>query len=108
MMYMPDAIRAMTEVMEADAARLVHRNAFNVTAMSITPEELADAIRKHVPDFVLDIDPDPVRQAIADSWPRSIDDGAARAEWDWRPRYGLEDMTADMLDKLGARLHSTS
>jgi len=93
--------------MEADPARLRHRNAFNVTAMSITPEELAEAIRRHIPDLVLDVEVDPVRQAIADSWPRSLDDGAAREEWGWEPRYDLAGMTTDMLDKLGARLHST-
>ena len=100
MMYMPDAIRAMIELMEADAGRLVHRNAFNVTAMNFTPEELAAEIRTHIPGFSIDYEPDPVRQAIADSWPRSIDDSAARAEWDWRPKFGLSEMVADMLDKL--------
>jgi nucleoside-diphosphate-sugar epimerase len=100
MMYMPDAVRAMIEVMEADASRLVHRNAFNVTAMSITPAQLADAIAVHVPGFSIDYAVDPARQAIADSWPRSIDDAAARAEWDWAPRYDLAAMTADMLEHL--------
>ncbi|MEN8160839.1 MAG: L-threonine 3-dehydrogenase [Myxococcota bacterium] len=104
MMYMPDAIRAMIELMEADPTRLVHRNAFNVGAMSFTPEELATAIRKHLPDFTIDYEVDPVRQAIADSWPESSDDGAARAEWDWKPAYDLEAMTADMIDKLRARV----
>jgi nucleoside-diphosphate-sugar epimerase len=100
-MYMPDAIRAMIELMEADPTRLVHRNAFNVTAMSITPEELAAAIRVHLPDFVIDYAVDPVRQAIADSWPASMDDGAARAEWGWRAEWDLAAMTADMLARLG-------
>jgi nucleoside-diphosphate-sugar epimerase len=100
MMYMPDAIRAMIELMEADASRLVHRNAFNVGAMSFTPEELATAIRAHLPDFTIDYAVDPVRQAIADSWPESSDDGAARSEWDWKPAYDLEAMTADMIEKL--------
>lgn len=104
MMYMPDAVRAMIEVMEADPAKLTHRNAFNVTAMSVTPAELASAIRKHIPDFVIDYEVDPLRQAIADSWPHSLDDSAARKEWGWRPAYGLDTMTADMLDKLGQRL----
>jgi len=103
MMYMPDAIEAIMRVMAADPARLVHRNAFNVAAMSFTPEELAAEIRKHVPDFVIDYAIDPVRQAIADSWPRSLDDGAARAEWDWSPRWDLAAMTTDMLTKLRAR-----
>jgi len=104
MMYMPDAIRAMIELMEADPAALVHRNAFNVAAMSFAPEELAAEIRKHVPEFAIDYEVDPVRQAIADSWPESMDDSAARAEWGWRPEYDLPRMTVDMLERLGARL----
>jgi nucleoside-diphosphate-sugar epimerase len=104
MMYMPDATRAIIELMDADAGRLQHRNAFNVTAMDFTPEELTAAIRKHIPDFVIDYEVDPVRQAIADSWPRSLDDSAARTEWGWSPTYDLEAMTEDMIDKLGARL----
>ena len=106
MMYMPDATRAMIELMEADPARLVHRNAFNVTAMSFTPEELAAAIRTHLPEFVLDFAVDPLRQAIADSWPDSLDDSAARAEWGWAPRYDLAATTADMLAVMEARLGS--
>lgn len=104
MMYMPDAIRAMIEVMEADPARLVHRNAFNITATSFTPEVLAGAIRKHLPGFAIDYEVDPVRQAIADSWPRSLDDSAARSEWDWAPAFDLPAMTEDMLNKLDAKL----
>jgi nucleoside-diphosphate-sugar epimerase len=104
MMYMPDAIRAVIELMEADPARLVHRNAFNITAMNFTPDELAGEIRKHIPDFVIDYEVDPIRQAIADSWPRTIDDSAARAEWVWAPRCTLESMTSDMLDKLRRKL----
>lgn len=108
MMYMPDAIRAMIELMEADPAGLTHRNAFNVTAMNVTPEELAEEICKHIPDFVIDYDVDPVRQAIADSWPRSLDDSAAQSEWRWAPRYDLPAMTADMLEKLRAKLKSAT
>jgi nucleoside-diphosphate-sugar epimerase len=104
MMYMPDAIRAMIELMEADPTRLRHRNAYNVSAMSIDPETLAGAIRAHLPEFSIDYEVDPVRQAIADSWPDSIDDGAARSEWGWRAEYDLAAMTADMLEKLTARL----
>jgi nucleoside-diphosphate-sugar epimerase len=104
MMYMPDAIRAMIELMEADASRLVHRNAFNVTAMSFTPAELAAEIRKHLPDFAIDYRVDPVRQAIADSWPASMDDSAARSEWGWAPAWDVAAMTRDMLEQLGARL----
>jgi len=103
MMYMPDAIRAIIGVMEADPARLEHRNAFNVTAMQLSPEVLADEIRKHLPGFEIEYDVDPVRQAIADSWPDRIDDAAARAEWDWAPEYDIASMTSDMLKHLAAR-----
>jgi nucleoside-diphosphate-sugar epimerase len=100
MMYMPDAVRAAIEVMEADPERLEHRNAFNVTAMQLTPETLAAEIRKHLPDFQLSYDVDPVRQSIADSWPDRIDDTAAREEWDWNPEYDVAAMTGDMLANL--------
>jgi len=100
MMYMPDAIDALVGVMEADASRLVHRNAFNVTSMQLTPETLAKEIRKHIPDFSIDYDVDPVRQAIADSWPDRIDDTAARDEWGWSPSFDVVAMTADMLEHL--------
>ena len=100
MMYMPDALDAIIQLMEADPYRLNHRNAFNVTAMSFEPEELAAAIRKHIPDFELDYDVDPVRQAIAESWPNFMDDSAAREEWHWNPKYDLDTMTKDMLEKL--------
>jgi nucleoside-diphosphate-sugar epimerase len=102
MMYMPDAIRAMIELMEADPARLVHRNAFNVSAMSFSPERLAEEIRHHLPDFRIDYAVDPVRQVIADSWPDAVDDSAARAEWDWKPGYDLASMTREMLENLSA------
>jgi nucleoside-diphosphate-sugar epimerase len=102
MMYMPDALDAIVTLMEADPARLVHRNAFNVTAMSVDPETIAASIRRHVPDFLLDYQVDPVRQAIAESWPDALDATAARREWGFAPRYDLAGMTADMLDKLSA------
>ncbi len=104
MMYMPDAIKAIVQLMEADPKRLVHRNSFNVTAMNFTPAEIADEIRKHVPEFRVEYQVDPVRQAIADSWPVSIDDSAAREEWSWSPTYDLESMTADMLKMLADKL----
>jgi nucleoside-diphosphate-sugar epimerase len=104
MMYMPDAITAMMQLMAAAAKRLKHRNAFNITAMRFTPERLAAEIRKHIPTFVIDYEIDPVRQAIAESWPRSIDDSAARDEWDWAPAYDLPAMTQDMLAKLSLKL----
>lgn len=103
MMYMPDAIRGSIELMEIESDRLIHRNAFNMTAMQVTPESLAAAIREHVPEFEIDYEVDPVRQAIADSWPRRIDDTAAREEWGWKPEYDLEAMTADMIAQLRAR-----
>lgn len=104
MMYMPDAIRAAIELMEADPARLRHRNAFNVTAMQLTPATLADAIAQRIPGFEIEYDIDPVRQAIADSWPRRIDDSAAREEWGWKPAYDLDAMTDDMLAQLAKKL----
>ncbi len=104
MMYMPDAVTALIDLMAADPARLTHRNAFNVTAMNFTPEELAAEIRRHIPGFTIDYDIDPVRQAIADSWPNSMDDSAARAEWGWKPTFDLPAMVADMIAKLRAKL----
>jgi nucleoside-diphosphate-sugar epimerase len=104
MMYMPDAVKAAIELMEADASRLEHRNAFNVAAMNFTPEEVAAEIAKHVPGFTISYAVDPVRQAIADSWPNSIDDTAAREEWGWSPSYDLEGMTSDMLVQLRGKL----
>jgi len=104
MMYMPDALAAIERLMAADPARLKHRNAFNLASMSLTPAALAAEISRHIPGFVIDYAVDPVRQAIADSWPRSIDDGAARAEWGWTPAWDLASMTRDMIEKLGARL----
>jgi nucleoside-diphosphate-sugar epimerase len=104
MMYMPDAIKACIDVMEADPARLAHRNAFNVTAMNFTPEELAAAIRRHIPDFALDYKVDKVRQEIADSWPNSLDDSAAREEWGWSPSYDLDAMVADMFENLSKKV----
>ncbi|WP_456400831.1 L-threonine 3-dehydrogenase [Mesoaciditoga sp.] len=104
MMYMPDAIKAAIDIMEADERKLIHRNAFNITAMSFSPAEIAQEIKKHIPDFAIEYDIDPVRQAIADSWPNRIDDSAARAEWGWKPEYDLESMTTDMLEKLSSKL----
>lgn len=106
MMYMPDALRAIVELMEADAGSLAHRNAFNIAAMSFTPEQLAAEIRGHRPGFEIAYEVDPVRQAIADSWPESIDDTAAQREWGWKAEYDLAATTADMLEKLTARLRA--
>ncbi len=104
MMYMPDAIKASIDVMNADPARLKNRNAFNIAAMQFTPEELAAAIRKQIPGFTMDYEVDPLRQAIAESWPRRLDDSAAREEWDWQPDYDLDAMVEDMLLNLRKKL----
>ncbi len=104
MMYMPDAIRAIIELMEADPDKLKDRNAFNVTAMNFTPSQIAKEIQKHIPDFEIDYKVDPVRQEIADSWPNSLDDSAAKEQWGWKPTFDLKSMTEDMLDKLADRV----
>jgi nucleoside-diphosphate-sugar epimerase len=104
MMYMPDALRSCVELMEADPAKLVHRNCFNVSAMSFDPEMIAAEIRKHIPEFKLIYDVNPIKQAIANSWPNSMDHSAAQQEWGWKPEYNLETMTKDMLDILAKRL----
>lgn len=103
MMYMPDALQAIVDLMEADASKLEHRNAFNVTAMSFEPEQIAAAIRKHIPDFEMTYEVDPVRQTIANSWPDSIDASAAKAEWGFKAQYDLDEMTKDMLEKLKSK-----
>ncbi|KQL51176.1 UDP-glucose 4-epimerase [Heyndrickxia shackletonii] len=104
MMYMPDALNAIINLMEADSAKLKHRNAFNITAMSFAPEEIAAEIKKHIPHFEMSYDVDPARQTIADSWPNSIDPTAAMEEWGFKAEYDLEKMTVDMLDKLKTKL----
>jgi len=105
MMYMPDAIDAIVGVMEADASKLVHRNAFNITAMAFDPEEIAASIKKVMPEFEMDYDVDPVRQGIANSWPNSIDPTDAKNEWGFAPKYDLDLMTVDMLEKLSEKLN---
>jgi nucleoside-diphosphate-sugar epimerase len=105
MMYMPDCLKATLELMEADFARLKHHADFNVTGMSFSAGELAAEIKKHIPDFEVTYEPD-FRQSIADSWPESIDDSAAREEWGWKPDYDLSRMAADMIAVLRRRLES--
>lgn len=105
MMYMPDAIKAIVDLMEADPTKLVHRNSFNVTAMSFGPETIADEIKKHIPSFTMDYNVDPLKQGIADSWPNFMDDSAARQEWNWKPSYDLQSMTVDMLKVLKERFN---
>ncbi|WP_298824207.1 L-threonine 3-dehydrogenase [uncultured Planococcus sp.] len=104
MMYMPDALQAIVDLMEADPAKLIHRNAFNVTAMSFEPEQIAASIRKHIPDFKMSYAVDPARQEIADSWPGNIDASAAKSEWGFKASYDLDAMTFDMLEKLKKKL----
>ena len=102
MMYMPDCLKSVLDLMEADFAGLRHHADFNLAAMSFTPAVLAAEIRRHIPEFRIDYKPD-FRQAIADSWPQSIDDSAARKEWGWKPDFDLAAMTKDMLDVLSKR-----
>jgi nucleoside-diphosphate-sugar epimerase len=104
MMYMPDALDAMVDLMEADPAKLKHRNSFNLTAMSFDPEQLYAEIKKHYPDFKMTYEVDPLKQAIADSWPNKLDDTCAREEWGWSPKYNLERMTTDMIETLKKKL----
>lgn len=104
MMYMPDCLKAFTMLLEANPDRLIHRNAFNISAMSVAPEDIGAAIKRQMPDFQLTYEVDPVRQAIADSWPNSMDDTCARQEWGWSPDYDLDAMTTDMLAQLKKRL----
>lgn len=105
MMYMPDALHAAISLMEADPARLVHHNGFNVTAMSFAPETIYAEIKKHKPNFEMVYEVDPLKKAIAESWPDKLDDSCARQEWDWKPQYDLSSMTVDMLDKLSKKLN---
>lgn len=104
MMYMPDAIEASINLMEADPTKLKHRNSFNVTAMHFDPEAIYAEIKKHKPNFVMKYRHDELKQKIADSWPNYMDDSCARAEWGFAPKYDLEKMTIDMLDKLSKKL----
>jgi len=104
MMYMPDALQAAIQLMDADPSRLKHRNAFNITAMSFDPEIIFAQIRRYIPDFAMEYCVDPLRQAIAESWPDSLDDSCAREEWDWNPHFDLDAMTKDMLNKLEIKL----
>lgn len=104
MMYMPDALRAAIEIMEAPERKLRHRNSFNIASMSFDPEVIYKKIKQYVPDFEMVYEIDPLRQAIADSWPNKLDDTCARMEWGWKPKYDLDAMTRDMLDKLRLKL----
>lgn len=103
MMYMPDALRAAVEIMEADPSKFVHRNSFNIASMSFDPEIIYNKIKEYIPEFQMKYEVDPLRQAIADSWPNSLDDTCAREEWGWKPEFDLDAMTKDMIEKLKIR-----
>ena len=105
MIYMPDALHASITLMEADPTKLVHRNSFNLASMSFAPETIYAAIKKHMPYFEMEYQVDPLKQHIADSWPDCMDDSCARQEWGWQPKYDLETMTVDMLEKLKVKLN---
>jgi nucleoside-diphosphate-sugar epimerase len=98
-MYMEDAVKATIDLMEAPAEKVKVRTSYNVSAMSFCPAQVAATIKKYIPEFSINYKPD-FRQAIADSWPKSIDDSAARADWGWRNKFGLEEMTVDILTNL--------
>ena len=104
MIYMPDALRACVELMEADPAKLIHRNSFNLASMSFTPEIICAEIKKRLPAFTMDYNVDPVKKEIAESWPNSLDDTCAREEWGWKPEWDLSRMTDDMLEHIRAKL----
>ncbi|REE55405.1 L-threonine 3-dehydrogenase [Paenibacillus taihuensis] len=108
MMYMPDAIDSIIQLMEADPAKLINRNAYNVSAMSFDPEMLAAEIRKLLPEFKLTYEIDPVREQIAQSWPNSLDISAAQQEWGFNPRYRLAQMAYDMLIQIASRTLESS
>ena len=103
MMYMPDALRAAIEIMEADPKKFIHHNSFNITSMSFDPEIIYAKIREYIPDFKMRYEIDPLRQAIAESWPNSLDDTCAREDWGWHPEYDLDGMTKDMISHLRKR-----
>ena len=99
MIYMEDAVRATMELMECSSEQIKIRTSYNLAGLSFTPEEIADEIKKHIPDFTIEYNPD-FRQAIADSWPASIDDSSARKDWGWKPAFDLQKMTSEMLAQL--------
>ncbi|GBD92488.1 putative epimerase/dehydratase [bacterium BMS3Abin05] len=104
-MYMPDAIRAAIELMEVNPSKLKHRNAFNIHAMTISPDDIVHSIRKFVPGFTINYQVDELLQQIANSWPRSLDDSAAHKEWGWKPHFNLDKMSEDMIKNLSLKLN---
>jgi nucleoside-diphosphate-sugar epimerase len=107
MIYMPDALRACVELMEADPTKLHHRNSFNIASMSFTPDIIATEIQKRLPDFTIDFDIDPIKEQIARSWPDCLDDSCAREEWGWHPEWDLSRMTDDMLEVIRQKSETT-
>ena len=105
MMYMPDALRAAIDILQANPRYLKHCNSFNIASMSFDPETIAASIRKYIPSFKMRYEVDPVRQSIADSWPDNMDDTCARKEWGWAPTYDLDTMTQDMIKNLKVKLN---
>lgn len=106
MIYMPDALESTTQLMEADPSKLKHRNSFNIASMSFTPEQLFTAIKKRIPEFTWDYNVDPVKAAIAASWPDIMDDSAAREEWGWNPKWGMDEMIDDMIAACRRKLEN--
>ena len=104
MLYMPDALQAIIQLMEADPDKLVHRNSFNITSMSFTPNQLFAEIKKHLPDATFDYNIDPIKDAISASWPNKLDDSCARKEWGWNPQWGIENMVEDMLKVIKTKI----
>ena len=104
MMYMPDALNAVSTLMEANPKRLIHRNSFNIASLSFCPKELFAAIKKRIPSATFDYQVDPIKAAIADSWPNKMDDACARKEWDWAPKWDMDAMIDDMLKHVAAKL----
>ncbi|MGD1821991.1 MAG: L-threonine 3-dehydrogenase [Pleomorphochaeta sp.] len=105
MLYMDDAIKAIIDLMRADESKLKHRNAYNITAMSFTPEQIAKEIQKHIPSFKMEYNIDPIKQAIADSWPNKLDDKTAREDWNYNPKFNLEMMVSEMLNQISRRIN---
>ncbi len=104
MLYMPDALEATTQLMEADPSKLIHRNSFNITCMSFTPEQLFEKIKQRIPDFTWDYEIDPVKAAISASWPDCMDDSCARQEWGWNPKWDMDKMIDDMLKEIAKKV----
>ena len=104
MLYISDAVKAVIDLMNADPKKLKHRNAYNITAMSFSPAEIAKEIKKHIPSFEIVYEVDPIKQKIADSWPNKLDDSEAREQWGFNPSYDLEKMVDEMIEKISRRL----